>query len=66
MEDKIDTTPQKLQWRTILTADDFTTARAKADAVKGKVKRRPNGKFEVRIGTKVGKTEPTEPEGTAS
>lgn len=44
---------QKMKWSAILTTDDYTTARAKADTVKGKVKLRPNGKFEVRVGTPV-------------
>jgi hypothetical protein len=44
---------QKLKWTTVMTTDDFTIARAKADAVKGKVKARPSGKFDVRVGTEV-------------
>lgn len=51
--DGVDKTPQKMKWTTLATFTDFTEARAKADAVKGKVKRRPNGKFEVRVGTEV-------------
>jgi predicted HicB family RNase H-like nuclease len=53
MDEKVDKTPAKMKWTTCLTTDDFTTARAKADAVKGKVRKRPNGKFDVRVGTEV-------------
>lgn len=53
MEEKLNKTPQKMQWSTVMTTPDFAVARAKADAVKGKVKRRPGGKFDVRVGTKV-------------
>lgn len=51
--DGVDKTPQKMKWTTVMTTDDFATARAKADAVKGKVKARPSGKFDVRVGTEV-------------
>jgi hypothetical protein len=42
-----------MKWVTVMTTDDFSTARAKADQVKGKVKARPSGKFDVRVGTEV-------------
>jgi hypothetical protein len=52
-EDKVNKTPQKMKWTTVMTTADFHEARAKADAVQGKVKRRPSGKFEVRVGSEV-------------
>jgi hypothetical protein len=52
-EKKINPHPQKMKWTTVLSTPDFAVARAKADAVKGKVKRRPNGTFDVRVGVAV-------------
>jgi predicted HicB family RNase H-like nuclease len=52
-EKQPDKTVQKMKWVTVMTTDDFSTARAKADQVKGKVKARPSGKFDVRVGTEV-------------
>jgi predicted HicB family RNase H-like nuclease len=52
-EKQPDKTVQKMKWTTVMTTDDFSTARAKADAVKGKVKARSSGKFDVRVGTEV-------------
>ena len=51
--DGVDKTPQKMKWTTAATFDNFAEARGKADAVKGKVKARPNGRFDVRVGQEV-------------
>ena len=51
--DGTDKTPQKMHWVTVFSTTSFTEARAKADAVKGKVRARPSGKFDVRVGTEV-------------
>lgn len=51
--DGVDKTPQKMRWTTVFSSTDFTEARCKADAVKGKVRARPSGKFDVRVGTEV-------------
>ncbi len=45
--------PQRMRWTTVLSTRMFEEARAKADAVKGKVKARPDGTFDVRVGTEV-------------
>jgi TRAP-type mannitol/chloroaromatic compound transport system substrate-binding protein len=60
MDKQEDKTPAKMKWTTLMTTDDFTIARAKADAVKGKVKKRPNGKFDVRVGQPVKANEKVE------
>lgn len=52
---------QKMRWIVSATFDTFAEARSKADAVKGKVRRRPSGKFDVMVGTEVrGKTDQEE------
>jgi hypothetical protein len=50
-ENKTDKTPAKMKWSTVATFANFVEARSKADAVKGKVKARPDGTFDVRVGT---------------
>lgn len=53
-EKKTNPHPQKMRWTTVLSTPDFATARAKADATQGaKIKRRPNGTFDVRTGVPV-------------
>lgn len=60
MDKQADKTPAKMKWTTCLTTDDFTTARAKADQIKGKVWKRPNGKFDVQVGQPVKANEKAE------
>jgi hypothetical protein len=45
--------PQRMRWTTVLSTKMFEEARKKADAVKGKVRARPDGTFDVRVGTEV-------------
>lgn len=53
-EKKVNPYPQRMKWSTTLTTQSYAEARAKADACLGsKVRRRPNGTFEVRVGTEV-------------
>jgi hypothetical protein len=52
-EEKKPVPVQKMTWKAAGSFKDYVAAKAKADSVKGpvKVKRRPNGMFEVRVGT---------------
>lgn len=59
-ENKKPVSVQKMKWTTAATFDNFAEARARADAVKGKVKKRPNGKFDVRVGQEVKAAKPQE------
>jgi hypothetical protein len=61
--DGVDKTPQKMKWTTVQSSDSYTEARAKADAVKGKVRKRPSGKFDVRVGQEVKAAKPQEEQG---
>ena len=52
-EDKKKVAVQKMKWTAVFTTDSYQEARNRADACKGKVKHRPSGKFEVRVGSPV-------------
>jgi hypothetical protein len=53
-EKRVNPHPQRKKWVTTLATQIYAEARAKADAVKGsKIRHRPNGTFEVRVGTEV-------------
>lgn len=45
--------PQRKRWVQVMNSFDYAEAKKKADAVKGKIRKRPNGSFDVLVGTDV-------------